>query len=49
MCLATDTILLQYPFYQFQYFIATCLYMMEIYQDMLQSNIINRNDLMKFV
>ena len=26
MCLKTDTILLQYTFYQFQCFITTCLY-----------------------
>ena len=26
ICLKTDTILLQYTFYQFQYFIITCLH-----------------------
>ena len=46
MCLKTDTILLQYTFYQFQYFIATCLYMVEIYQDISQWNSFNGNDLM---
>ena len=46
MCLKTDTILLQYTFYQFQYFIATCLCMVEIYQEILQSNNFNGNDLM---
>ena len=45
MCLKTDTILLQYTFYQFQYFITTCLCTVEIYQEMFQSNISNENDL----
>ena len=34
MCLKTDTILLQYTFHQFQYFITTCLCTVEIYQEM---------------
>ena len=46
MCLKTDTILLQYTFYQFQYFVTTCLCTAKIYQEMLQSNSFNRNDLM---
>ena len=46
MCLKTDTIRLQYTFYQFQYFITTCLCMVEIYQEMFQSNSFNGNDLM---
>ena len=46
MCLKTDTILLQYTFYQFQYFIITCLCTEEIYQEMFQSNSFNANDLM---
>ena len=46
MCLKTDTILLQYNVYQFQYFITTYLCMVEIYQEMFQSNIFNGNDLM---
>ena len=37
MCLKTDTILLQYTFYQFQYFTTTCLCTVEIYQEMFQS------------
>ena len=45
MCLKPDTILLQYTFYQFQYFITTCLCTVEIYQEMFQSNISNENDL----
>ena len=45
MCLKTDTILLQYTFYQFQCFITTCLCTVEIYQEMFQSNISNENDL----
>ena len=32
MCLKTDTILLQYSFYQCEYFIITCLYLVEIYE-----------------
>ena len=46
MCLKTDTILLQYIFYQFQYFITTCLCTVEIYQEIFQSNSFNGNDLM---
>ena len=46
MCLKTDTILLQYTFYQFQYFITTCLCTVEIYQEMFQLNSFNGNDLM---
>ena len=46
MCSKTDFILLQYTFYQFQYFITTCLYTVEIYQKMFQSNSFNGNDLM---
>ena len=46
MCLKTDTILLQYTIYQFQYFITTCLCAVEIYQEMFQSSIFNGNDLM---
>ena len=45
MCLKTDTILLQYTFYQFQYFITKFLCMLEIYQEIFQSN---RNDSMVF-
>ena len=46
MCLKTDIILLKYTFYQFQYFITTCLCTAEIYQEMFQSNSFNGNDLM---
>ena len=46
MCLKTDTVLLQYNFYQFQYFITTCLCTVEICQEMFQSNSFNGNDLM---
>ena len=46
MCLKTDTILLKYTIYQFQYFITTCLCTVEIYQEMFQSNSFNGNDLM---
>ena len=46
MCLKTDTILLQYTLYQFQYFITTCLCTVEIYQEMFQSNSFKGNDLM---
>ena len=46
MCLKTDIIPLQYTFYQFQYFITTCLCTVEIYQEMFQSNSFNGNDLM---
>ena len=46
MCLKTDTVLLQYTFYQLQYFITTCLCTVEIYQEMFQSNSFNGNDLM---
>ena len=46
MCLKNDTILLQYNFYQFQYFITTCLCMVKIYQEIFQSNSFNGNDLM---
>ena len=46
ICLITDTILLQYTLHQFQYFITTCLCTMEIYQQIFQSNSLNKNDLM---
>ena len=46
MCLKTDAILLQYTFYQFQYFITTCLCTVEIYQEMSKSSSFNGNDLM---
>ena len=46
MCLKTDDILLQYTFYQFQFFITTFLCTIEIYQEMFQSNSSKRNDLM---
>ena len=46
MCLKTDTVLLQYTFYQFQYFITTCLCLVQIYQKILQWNSFNRKDLM---
>ena len=39
MCLKTDAILFQYTFYQFQYFVMPCLFMVEIYQEMFQSNL----------
>ena len=42
MCLKTDTTLLKYTFYQFQYFITTCLCTVEIYQ----ANSFNGNDFM---
>ena len=46
MFLETDTILLQYTFYQFQYFITTCLCTVEIYQETFKSNSFNGNDFM---
>ena len=46
MCLKTDTILLQYTLYQFQYFITTCLCTVGIYQGIFQSNSFNGIDLM---
>ena len=46
MCLKADIILLQYTFYQFQYFSTTCLYLVEIYEEIFQSNSFNGNDLM---
>ena len=46
MSLKTDTILLQYTLHQFQYFMTTCLRMVEVYQQMFQSNTFNENDLM---
>ena len=46
MCLKTDTVLLQYTFYQSQYFITTCLGTVEICQEMFQSNSFNGNYLM---
>ena len=46
MRLKTNTILLQYTFYQFQYFITTCLCLLEIYQEIFQLNSFNGNDLM---
>ena len=45
MCLKTDTIPLQYTLHQFQYFI-THLCTVDIYQQILQSNSFNENDLM---
>ena len=46
MCLKADTILLQYTLHQLKYFMTACLSMMEIYQQLLQSNSFNGNDLM---
>ena len=46
MCLKTDTIPLKYTFYQFEYFITACLCLVEIYQEIFQSNSFNENDLM---
>ena len=46
MYLKIDTILLQYTLHKFQNFITTCLCTAEIYQQMLQSNSYNGNDLM---
>ena len=46
MCLKTDTILLQYTFYQFHYFITTYLCTVEIYHEMFQLNSFNGNDVM---
>ena len=46
MFLKTGIILLQHIFYQFQYFITTCLSTVELYQEMFQSNSFNGNDLM---
>ena len=46
MRLKVDAILLQYNFYQFQYFITACLYTVEIYQEIFQSNKFNQNGLM---
>ena len=48
MYLKTDTILLQCTFHQFQYFITTCLCLVEIYLEIFQSNSFNRNDLIVF-
>ena len=45
MCLKPDATLLQYT-HQFQCFITTCPCTAEIYQQMLQSNCLNGNDLM---
>ena len=45
MCLKTDTIPLQYTLHQFRYFI-THLCTVDIYQQILQSNSFNGNDLM---
>ena len=45
MRLKIGTILLQYTFYQFQYFMTICLCTVEIYQEMFQSNSFNGNDL----
>ena len=39
-----DTILLQCTFYQFQYFITTCLCIVELYQEIFQSSSFNGND-----
>ena len=36
MSLKTDTILLPYTFYQFEYFMTTCLCTVEYYQEMFQ-------------
>ena len=44
MCLKTDTLLLQYAFYQFQYFITIYLCMVEIYQEIFQSSSFNESD-----
>ena len=44
MCLKTDTILVQYALHQFQYFITRCLFTVEIYQQMVQSNSFNGNE-----
>ena len=48
ICLKTDTILLQYTLHQFQYFIATCSWTVENYQQIFQTNSFNGNDLMAF-
>ena len=48
MCLKRDTTLLQYT-HQFQYFMTTYPYTVEIYQQMFQSNSFNGNDLMTFL
>ena len=45
MCLKADTILFQYTFYQYQYFITTCLCMVEAYQDIFQPKSFNGNDM----
>ena len=49
MCLKTDTVLLQYTLYQLQYFITICLYTVEIYQQMFQSNSFKGNDLIVLI
>ena len=46
MNLKTDTIRLQYTLHQFQYFMTTCLCMVEINQQIFQSNSFKENDLM---
>ena len=46
VCKKADIILLQYTFYQYQYFITPCLCMVEVYQEIFQSNSFNRNDMM---
>ena len=39
-------LVLLYTYYQFEYLITTCLYLVEIYQEIFQSNSFNGNDLM---
>ena len=39
-------LVLLYTYYQFEYLITTCLYLVEIYQKIFQSNSFNGNDLM---
>ena len=46
MCLKTDTILLEYTFYQLQNSITTYLSTEEIYQETFQQNSFDKNDLM---
>ena len=46
MCLKTDTILLEYTFYQLQNSITTYLSTVEIYQETFQQNSFDKNDLM---
>ena len=44
--LKTNIILLQFTLHEFQYFLTTCLFTKEIYQQMSQLNSFNRNYLM---